>query len=92
VDVEALRLEVLHRLAVWYDAWKAAADLAGAWATRDAVAGRAVAVRTRQETIVGTGEGVAADGALRVRLASGEIRRVLAGDLVALDVAGRCRG
>ncbi|MDR7482956.1 MAG: biotin--[acetyl-CoA-carboxylase] ligase [Armatimonadota bacterium] len=88
VDLEALRVAFLRRLAVWYDAWRAAADVPGAWAARDALAGRRVVVRTSGEVVEGTGEGVADDGALRVRLASGEVRRVLAGDLVGLEVRG----
>ncbi len=85
VDLEALRLVLLERLAAWYEAWQRGTDLTGAWARRDALAGRRVTVRTPETIVEGTGDGVAADGALRVRLAGGEIRHVLVGDLVTLS-------
>ena len=85
VDLEDLRQALLGRLAAWYAAWQAGVDLADAWARRDALAGRRITVRTPDAAVEGIADGVAADGALRVRLGGGEVRHVLAGDLLILD-------
>ena len=76
-------LEVLarafdRRLAAWENygfepirtAWSARADL-----------GRPCVVRLDQETVEGVAETLEADGALRLRLANGSVRRVTAGDV-----------
>ena len=51
-------------------AWTARADL-----------GRACQVRLDQETLLGVAEGLEADGALRLRLDGGGVRRITAGDV-----------
>jgi BirA family biotin operon repressor/biotin-[acetyl-CoA-carboxylase] ligase len=55
--------------------------MAELWAARLAWLGESVAVRGLEGDVVGRAEGVAADGALIIRLPSGEARRVLAGDV-----------
>jgi BirA family biotin operon repressor/biotin-[acetyl-CoA-carboxylase] ligase len=83
VPLDALRDLVLECLATWYAAW-AASDpaVSAAWSARDATRGMPVVVQGPDGTVRGVAEGVDGDGALLVRTAGGDVRRVLAGDLV----------
>jgi BirA family biotin operon repressor/biotin-[acetyl-CoA-carboxylase] ligase len=90
VDDRALLQLLLDGLAHWYGRWAAGdAAVREAWANRDVTRGTRVAVGGPGPTIEGIAEGVDADGALLVRVAGGEIRRVIAGDLIP---AGRATG
>jgi BirA family biotin operon repressor/biotin-[acetyl-CoA-carboxylase] ligase len=76
---------VLERLGPWYDAWRAGgADVVSAWRRRDACAGQPLAVSLPDGVIEGIALPIADDGALRLRLSGGEVRRVLAGEITAL--------
>ncbi len=76
--LEALARAFDARLAAWETygfepirtAWAARADL-----------GRACQVRLDQETLEGVAEALEADGALRLRLSNGSVRRITAGDV-----------
>jgi BirA family biotin operon repressor/biotin-[acetyl-CoA-carboxylase] ligase len=74
---------LLDRLGRWYAAWlDGDAGVIDAWRQRDALAGVPVVVTLQGERLEGTAEGPDHDGALRVRLRDGRIRRVLAGDVL----------
>lgn len=64
-----------------------AGDLFAAWQHRLVTIGRSVSVEQNGEMLRGTAQGVEADGALLIRTASGEIRRVIAGDVAMGDEA-----
>jgi BirA family biotin operon repressor/biotin-[acetyl-CoA-carboxylase] ligase len=82
VTRETVFEHVLRRVAVWYDAWQTAPHrVVQAWRSRDTTCGRAVMLSTTHETLSGTADGIDDDGALRLRLPHGEVRRVVAGDL-----------
>jgi BirA family biotin operon repressor/biotin-[acetyl-CoA-carboxylase] ligase len=80
-------LEALERLAAlfagWLDTWAAQgfAAIAAAWTQRAEGLGQACVARLGAETITGVAEGLDGDGALRLRLADGSIRRITAGDV-----------
>jgi BirA family biotin operon repressor/biotin-[acetyl-CoA-carboxylase] ligase len=68
---------------VWMDRWETLGfqPILDAWAARTpGLDGPAVA-RLGHETVEGRAEGVAADGALRLRLADGSLRLISAGDV-----------
>ena len=71
------RMEAVYRLATDADG----EALRAFWAARLAWLGETVSARAADGEVVGRAEGVAADGALLIRLPSGEVRRVLAGDV-----------
>lgn len=82
VDREALLEAVLGRLGHWYGVWATdRAAVLAAWARRDLLRGAPVRVGPPGRTVEGTADGVDDDGALRVRLATGEVQRVVAGDV-----------
>jgi len=68
---------------VWRETWDAQGfeAIASAWTTRAAGMGEACVVRLDRETFDGVAEGLDPDGALRLRTADGELRRVHAGDV-----------
>lgn len=68
------------RLALWRDVQGFAA-IREAWLARAAGLGGPITVRLSDETFTGTFEGLAADGALEVRLNDGMLRLVSAGDV-----------
>ncbi len=72
---EALR----HWLAVWTTEGFPA--VAAAWTARAHGLGQACTARMPTETVVGTAEGLDDDGALRMRLDDGSLRRITAGDV-----------
>jgi BirA family biotin operon repressor/biotin-[acetyl-CoA-carboxylase] ligase len=55
--------------------------IADAWTARAWGLGRPCAARLEDETVEGVAEGLEPDGALRLRLASGAVRRITAGDV-----------
>jgi BirA family biotin operon repressor/biotin-[acetyl-CoA-carboxylase] ligase len=79
--------EALARLseafAGWLAAWEAQgfAAIAEAWTVRAYGLGEPCVARLGAETVEGVAEGLDVDGALRLRLAGGAIRRITAGDV-----------
>jgi BirA family biotin operon repressor/biotin-[acetyl-CoA-carboxylase] ligase len=67
----------------WLEVWdeKGFAAIAAAWTERAQGLGQACSVRLPTETIEGVAEGLDSDGALRLRLADGALRRITAGDV-----------
>ena len=81
VEVAAARLA--EAFAIWLERWEALGfePVLDAWRARTpGLDGPAVA-RLGHETVEGRAEGVAADGALRLRLADGTLRLISAGDV-----------
>lgn len=79
--------DALARLAEAFDRWRRLWDGQGfmpiqaAWTERAAGLGRPAVARLGQETVHGIAEALDADGALRLRLPDGSIRRITAGDV-----------
>ena len=79
--------EALTVLAEAFQRWSNLWDEAGlvpildAWRARAAGLSGPCHVRLAAETLDGTAEGLDSDGALRLRLADGELRRIVAGDV-----------
>jgi BirA family biotin operon repressor/biotin-[acetyl-CoA-carboxylase] ligase len=68
-----------RRLTLWErDGFAAVAE---AWTARAQGLGEACVARLGSETVEGVAEGLEPDGALRLRLPSGEVRRITAGDV-----------
>jgi BirA family biotin operon repressor/biotin-[acetyl-CoA-carboxylase] ligase len=67
----------------WLEVWdeKGFAAIAAAWTDRAYGLGQACIARLAVETIEGVAEGLDSDGALRLRLADGTLRRITAGDV-----------
>ncbi|MDQ8030236.1 MAG: biotin--[acetyl-CoA-carboxylase] ligase [Brevundimonas sp.] len=81
--VERAAEELAETFGVWFDRWETLGfqPILDAWAARTpGLDGPAVA-RLGHETIEGRAEGVAPDGALRLRLVDGSLRLVSAGDV-----------
>lgn len=79
-DRGALLADLLARL----DGWRpqlAAPALLDAWRARSVTLGRRVAITSGEERLAGVAEDIDAGGALLLRLESGEVRRLLAGDV-----------
>jgi BirA family biotin operon repressor/biotin-[acetyl-CoA-carboxylase] ligase len=80
-------LEALSILAEAFDRWARLWDSSGfsaiadAWTARAHGLGEACIARLGDETVEGVAEGLDSDGALRLRLANGQIRRITAGDV-----------
>lgn len=80
-------LEALGVLAEAFDRWRALWEAAGfapiadAWTDRAMGLGESCTARLATETLEGIAEGLDADGALRLRLAGGAVRRITAGDV-----------
>lgn len=77
----------LQRLAEAFETWSMTWDIQGfeaiasAWTERAAGIGQTCVVRLDRETFDGVAEGLEPDGALRLRTAGGELRRIHAGDV-----------
>jgi BirA family biotin operon repressor/biotin-[acetyl-CoA-carboxylase] ligase len=77
----------LASLAEAFDRWRGVWDAEGfapvrsAWTERAGGLGRPVVARLGQETVHGVAEALEADGALRLRLPDGGVRRITAGDV-----------
>jgi BirA family biotin operon repressor/biotin-[acetyl-CoA-carboxylase] ligase len=80
VDRLGLLAAIVGRLEARYPDL-AADELPKAWAARLAWLGELVVAHTAQGELSGLAEGVDAEGALLIRLAGGETRRVVAGDV-----------
>jgi BirA family biotin operon repressor/biotin-[acetyl-CoA-carboxylase] ligase len=67
----------------WRELWETAgfAPIAAAWTRRAHGLGQACTAHLTGETVRGVAEGLEADGALRLRLEDGSIRRITAGDV-----------
>ena len=81
--VEAAAARLAEAFDVWMTRWETLGfePILDAWRARTAgLQGPAVA-RLRRETVEGVAEGVAADGALKLRLADGSLRLISAGDV-----------
>jgi BirA family transcriptional regulator, biotin operon repressor / biotin---[acetyl-CoA-carboxylase] ligase len=80
-------LEALAVLAEAFERWRTLwerlgfAPIAEAWTARAHGLGQSCTARLAGETIVGVAEGLDGDGALRLRTASGAVRRITAGDV-----------
>jgi BirA family biotin operon repressor/biotin-[acetyl-CoA-carboxylase] ligase len=80
-------LEALEVLAAaferWRDVWEQLgfAPIAEAWTTRAHGLGEPCTARLPAETVTGVAEGLDPDGALRLRTAAGQVRRITAGDV-----------
>jgi BirA family transcriptional regulator, biotin operon repressor / biotin---[acetyl-CoA-carboxylase] ligase len=75
--------------AKWLRIWDAEgfAPIAAAWTRRAHGLGGPCTARLGSETVVGLAEGLDPDGALRLRLADGAIRRITAGDVFFGDLS-----
>ena len=79
--------DALEVLATAFETWRSLwasrgfAAIAQGWTLRAHGLGQACVARLPQETVEGIAEGMAADGALRLRLPDGQIRRITAGDV-----------
>lgn len=79
--------EALKTLAAAFDHWRGVWDregfapIAAAWTTRAHGLGQACEARLGSETVHGIAEGLESDGALRLRLPDGSVRRITAGDV-----------
>lgn len=67
----------------WLGAWEASgfSAVAEAWTVRAQGLGGPCVARLGTETVEGVAEGLDVDGALRLRLAGGQVRRITAGDV-----------
>lgn len=80
-------LEALADLAEAFERWRLLWESSGfpaiadAWTARAHGLGEACIARLGNETVEGVAEGLDPDGALRLRLADGSIRRITAGDV-----------
>jgi len=81
VDRLTLLVAVLDALTTHYPSVAEGKGLHAAWQARLAWLGEAVTAYTAEGELHGVAEGVDDDGALRLRLASGETRRLLAADV-----------
>jgi len=82
-SIEAAAATLAGAFAVWMDRWEALGfePILDAWQARTpGLDGPAVA-RLGRETVEGRAEGVAPDGALKLRLADGSLRLISAGDV-----------
>jgi BirA family biotin operon repressor/biotin-[acetyl-CoA-carboxylase] ligase len=69
--------------AVWMDRWEMLGfqPILDAWRARTAGLDGPAVARLGRETVEGVAEGVAPDGALKLRLADGSLRLISAGDV-----------
>jgi BirA family biotin operon repressor/biotin-[acetyl-CoA-carboxylase] ligase len=80
-------LEALTVLAEGFERWRTLWErlgfppIAEAWTARAHGLGEACTARLPAETVTGIAEGLDSDGALRLRIASGVVRRITAGDV-----------
>lgn len=80
---EAALAGLSQAFSAWADVWAqdGADAVLRAWSARATGLGMACTARLERETIEGVAEGLDADGALRLRLRDGQIRRITAGDV-----------
>lgn len=81
--------QALQQLAAAFDRWRGVWDGVGfgpirdAWTERADGLGRPAVARLGHETVHGVAEALDEDGALRLRLLDGSVRRITAGDVFA---------
>ncbi len=83
LDRLGLALNLVARTAYWYETFlrEGMDALAPVWRRRSAILGRAVRVETAGEVVVGTAVALEPDGALRVRMESGNEEVLHVGDV-----------
>ncbi len=81
--VEAAAAKLAEAFVVWMDRWETLGfqPILDAWRARTAGLNGPAVARLGRETIEGVAEGVAPDGALKLRLADGSLRLISAGDV-----------
>ena len=81
--VEAAAATLAGAFAVWMDRWETLGfqPILDAWRARAAGLDGPAVARLGRETVEGVAEGVASDGALKLRLADGSLRLISAGDV-----------
>lgn len=81
--VELASARLAQAFAIWLDRWQSLGfePILDAWTARTTGLDGPATARLGHETIEGRAEGVAADGALRLRLADGTLRLISAGDV-----------
>ena len=81
--VEAAAATLAAAFAVWMDRWETLGfePILDAWRARTAGLDGPAVARLGRETVEGVAEGVASDGALKLRLADGSLRLISAGDV-----------
>ena len=81
--VEAAAGVVAESFAVWMERWETLGfqPILDAWTARTRGLNQPCVARLGHETVSGVAEGVAPDGALRLRLADGSLRLISAGDV-----------
>lgn len=81
--IEAAAEVLAQAFAVWSERWDTLgfSPILDAWTARVGGLNGPCTARLAHETLTGMAEGVEADGALRLRLADGELRRISAGDV-----------
>jgi len=81
--VEAAAATLAGAFAVWMDRWEMLGfePILDAWRARTAGLDGPALARLGRETVEGIAEGVAPDGALKLRLADGSLRLISAGDV-----------
>jgi BirA family biotin operon repressor/biotin-[acetyl-CoA-carboxylase] ligase len=81
VEIAAARLA--EAFAIWLERWESLGfvPVLDAWRARTPGLDGPATARLGHETVTGRAEGVAADGALRLRLADGSLRLISAGDV-----------
>ena len=81
--IEQAAETLAEAFAVWMDRWMTLGfqPVLDAWAARTPGLDGPCTARLGHETVSGRAEGVEADGALRLRLPSGDLRRISAGDV-----------
>lgn len=88
VGLDVLLETLRARVASWYAVWAAGGpQVLDAWTARDATRGTRIIADSQGGTIEGIADGADPDGALRIRLPAGDVRRVVAGDLAVLPRA-----
>ena len=82
-SIERAAEHLAAAFAVWMERWATLGfqPVLDAWASRAPGLHGPCTARLGHETLSGTAEGVEPDGALRLRLPSGELRRISAGDV-----------
>lgn len=72
-----------HHFAIWMDRWETLGfqPILDAWVARSRGLDEACTARLGHETISGIADGVAPDGALRLKLTDGSVRLISAGDV-----------
>jgi BirA family biotin operon repressor/biotin-[acetyl-CoA-carboxylase] ligase len=80
---EAAATQLAQAFAIWLERWSTLGfeTILDAWTARTTGLDGPAVARLGRETVEGRAEGVAADGALRLRLADGSLRLISAGDV-----------